>query len=833
MTPYGEAGPDERFEPARPARPTKEGAADGEAPFVEGPEGPEGVGTALADRRQGLSGGFSRRDFSPKPLSDNARKILAKRYLKRNESGEPMETPEEMFRRVARTIAAPDGRFSQTPSEVRETEERFYRLLTSLDFMPNSPTLMNAGRPLGQLSACFVLPVGDSMEEIFDALKFAAVIHKSGGGTGFSFSRLRPRNDVVNTTMGVSSGPVSFMTVFNHATEAVKQGGTRRGANMGILRIDHPDILDFISCKQDTTRITNFNISVALTDAFMEAVEKNQEYELVNPRTRRPAGLLHAREVFQKIVHHAWSTGEPGIVFIDRINQADPLTPVIGEVEATNPCGEQPLHPFDSCNLGSVNLAGMALPGGAVDWGRLREVVRTAVHFLDNVIEANNYPLPQVQETTRANRKIGLGVMGWADLLYDLEVPYDSPEAVEWAEQVMGFIQTEGHKMSEELALMRGPFPRWEGSRPHTDGKAPRRNATITTIAPTGTISIIADASGGIEPVFALAFVRNQAGMQMTDVNARFAETARREGFYSEDLMKKIAVRGTARGLSEVPEKWQKVFATAHDITPEWHIRMQAAFQKGTDNAVSKTCNFPREATPSDIEEVYRLAYRLDCKGVTVYRDGSREGQVLSVEGTHSAPKVSHAVPGHDEATKRLSWGERLKRPEDLPGITKKIAWEEGHIYLTMNYYQLEEDRGRKRIPFEIFVNPPARDDAMSLTEDLAARSPEDLRRAYLELLREHDLTRLETLEILSRLSSIGFQHGVSVETLLEQVEQARRKYRRHISSPTAIYHRALRKQYMDSHLLGEACPDCGAQVEFAEGCLVCTNKACGFSKCS
>jgi ribonucleoside-diphosphate reductase alpha chain len=562
----------------------------------------------------------------------NAIVILAARYLRRDENRNIIETTSQLFRRVAKAVASADKLYGKTDEEVAQTEEAFYQMMVRFEFLPNSPTLMNAGTDLGQLSACFVLPVEDSMESIFNALKYTALIHKTGGGTGFSFSKLRPQNDVVNSTGGVASGPLSFISVFDAATNVIKQGGKRRGANMGILRVDHPDILDFIVIKEQEGRLSNFNISVALTDKFMDAVKKDKEYDLINPRNGKVVKTLRARVIWNLIAMMAWKNGEPGIIFIDKVNQHNP-TPHVGEIEATNPCGEQPLLPFESCNLGSINLSKM-VHNGDVDWEKLRKTVRTAVHFLDNVIDINKYPLEEIEKMTKGNRKIGLGVMGFADMLIQLGIPYNSHEALTIAEKVMKFVHDEGIKMSVELAKERGSFPNFHGSVWEKKGYEMIRNATITTIAPTGTISEIAGCSGGIEPLFSVSYVRNVAeslGQPLKVINPYFERMAIREEIYSDELIKKISKTTSISHVEEIPEKIRKVFVTAHELTPEWHVRMQAAFQKYTHNAVSKTVNFPNDATPQDIEKVFLLAYELGCKGVTVYRHGSRERQVLYV----------------------------------------------------------------------------------------------------------------------------------------------------------------------------------------------------------
>jgi ribonucleoside-diphosphate reductase alpha chain len=605
-------------------------------------------------------------------LSENAIKVLEKRYLKRDNEGNCTETPSDMFKRVALTIAEGDFKFNSTPLRVEELTKRFYEAITECRFMPNSPTLMNAGRELGQLAACFVLPVGDSLESIFTAIKDTAMIHKSGGGTGFSFSRLRPKNDVVRSTMGVSSGPVSFMEVFNAATEAVKQGGTRRGANMGILRVDHPDILDFIACKSDNTKLNNFNISVAVTDAFMDAYINGSDYDLIHPNTKEPVGKMNAKKVFDLIVDGAWRNGEPGIVFIDKMN-ADNPTPLVGEIESTNPCGEVPLLGYEACNLGSINLGKMVTAEGKIDLDLLADTTRTAIRFLDNVIAVNNYPLPQIAEMVSNNRKIGLGVMGWADMLMMMGISYSSEAGTKLAQQVMEFIDYISKCESVELAKERGRFNNFKGSvydnRSYLynkyKGKSAGlvtddqwleldrqiqihgiRNATTTCIAPTGTISMIASASGGVEPLFGLVFSRNvMDGTEMLEVNPIFKDYMTEHGLYSDKLMQEIAVTGSIAHVNGVSDEIKERFATAHDVTPEWHVKMQAAFQLHTDNAVSKTVNFEEDATRKDIEKSYILAYEHNLKGITVYRNNSRQFQPMNlVEGTAKSKEETAAV---------------------------------------------------------------------------------------------------------------------------------------------------------------------------------------------
>jgi ribonucleoside-diphosphate reductase alpha chain len=727
-------------------------------------------------------------------LSDNAKTVLERRYLRKDSDGNPVEAPAQMFRRVARHIAKAEN-FYDPDADLKAAEDKFYDLMTDLKFLPNSPTLMNAGRSLGQLAACFVLPVEDSMEGIFETLKNAAIIHKSGGGTGFSFSRLRPTNAMVGTTGGVASGPVSFMKIFNTATEQVKQGGTRRGANMAILSVDHPDIMEFIFCKSRNDELNNFNISVGLTNDFIAAVDAGETYNLIDPRDGHIVQALDAREVYRALVHQAWENGDPGIVFLDRINRDNP-TPQIGQIESTNPCGEQPLLPMEACNLGSINLAACISKtddATSVDYDELKRVVWAAVHFLDNTIDMSQYPLPAIDAMVKGNRKVGLGVMGFADLLFMLGIPYNSEEALDLAENVMGFIQTEAHAASRAMAKQRGPFANIEGSIYQGD-KQPPRNATLTTIAPTGTLSIIANCSSGIEPLFALSFIRNvMDNDRLTEVNPHFETVARECGFYTPELMETIAKTGSIRNIDGIPEDVKQVFVTAHDISPEWHIRMQAAFQKYTDNAVSKTVNLPHEATEADVREIYDLAHKLDCKGVTIYRDGSKDNQVLSTNA--------------GSGTTEPKLGATLKRPETLNGFTTRIKTGLGRLYVTVT-----EFRGR---PFEVFA-----------TIGKSGRS-----------------TTAKT-EAIGRLVSLALRSGVKVEEIVDQLKGIGGEHPIFqngglvLSIPDAIGH-VLETRYLKNKdrlsgsgnsLMGAACPECGQTVSFEEGCQKC--HFCGFTKC-
>ncbi len=821
-------------------------------------------------------------------LSDNAITVLARRYLIKDDQGEPVEEPRDLFSRVARTIAGADQRYGASEREVGALADAFYELMATRVWMPNSPTLMNAGRPLGQLSACFVLPVEDSLSNqqsgIYDTLRHMALVHQSGGGTGFSFSRLRPKNDVVRSTMGVASGPVSFMSLYDASTEVVKQGGTRRGANMGILRVDHPDILEFITCKDDITKITNFNISVAVTDAFMEAVEAGRPYDLVHPRSGEVVGQLDAREVFRTIVHGAWKTGEPGVFFIDHANRYNPV-PHLGSYEATNPCGEQPLLAYDVCNLGSINV-GAFVKDGAVDWEEMRRAVHLCTHFLDNVIDVNRYPLPEITDLANRIRRIGLGVMGWADFLIGLGVPYNSEEAIDWARRLMRFIDDEAKVESERLAAARGVFPEWERSIWGPDATCARdaagnrvrperrlRNCNLTTVAPTGTISIIAACSSGIEPLFAVAFMRNQAGVLMPDVNEQFVAIAKREGWYADELITRIAEEGHIH-FPEVPERWQQVFVTAHDVSPEWHIRMQAAFQEHTDSAISKTCNFPNEATEDYVRDIYELAFRLGCKGVTVYRDGSRDMQVLSTGKT--AKKVqeqSGAAPVdrasrdsqvaelkstiaelemelqitrrrlHEVESENLQRRAKRSRPELLRGTTRRLETPLGTLYVTIT----EDDRGQ---PFEMFMSLGkaggalmADVEAIGRLISLALRSGVPLKEIHrqLRMISSDRAVGLGPHKVLSVPDAVGIaierwmqdKQGVQ-QDLLEAGTAAETQAAPVAPAPPAPAAGPDGMLYEFDRLNAEqhagACPDCGSQLEFAEGCMKC--HVCGFSEC-
>ena len=736
-------------------------------------------------------------------LSPNAEKVLSKRYYQKDDEGRCTEDARALFWRVASAIAEEETKYPASPWQTEELTLAFYTLMAEGHFLPNSPTLMNAGSSLGQLSACFVLPVGDSIEEIFDAVKYAAMIHKSGGGTGFSFSRIRPKNARVGSTGGVASGPLSFLRIFNTATEQIKQGGTRRGANMGILRVDHPDILDFITAKENDGEFNNFNLSVGMTEDFMRAVEEDREYALINPASGKESGRLKARDVFDLLVDRAWLSGDPGIIFLDRINRDNP-TPAQGEIESTNPCGEQPLLPYEACNLGSINLArfftGELAADPAVriekniDWAALDRTISLGVRFLDNVIDASRFPLERIAEQVRTNRKIGLGVMGWADLLFQLHLPYDTPEALALAERLMAFVETRGRAASSRLAKERGPFPAYEQSVYPGKGIPPLRNATVTTIAPTGTLSIIAGCSSGVEPLFALSFARNvMDGERLVEVNPFFEEALRDAELYSPQLIEAVTELGSVQPVDYLPESLRRVFVTAMDIAPEWHLRMQAAFQRHTDNAVSKTVNLPHSATREDIAAIYSMAYVEGCKGVTVYRDGSKSSQVLTTGPSKAVPEAQVRV---------------RKRPDFVTGFTQKIQTGLGGMYLTVN-----EVDGK---PFEIFAtigksghSVTAKAEAIGRLVSLALRSGVDV------------------ADVVGQLKGIGGEHPVFQQKGLL------------LSIPDAIAwvleNRYLKNRkpvpdHAGSLTEHQVCPECGETLIFQEGCHRCP--CCAYTKC-
>ncbi len=735
-------------------------------------------------------------------LTENARHVLQKRYLKKDKQGNVIETPEEMFRRVAGAIAGAELQY-KPKANVKAMEEEFYRIMTSLDFLPNSPTLMNAGRELGQLSACFVLPIEDSMESIFDSVKNTALIHKSGGGTGFSFSRLRPEKDRVGSTGGVASGPVSFIRAFDIATDVIKQGGMRRGANMGILNIDHPDIMKFITAKEDMTALTNFNISVAVTSEFMEAVKADTDYNLLSPRTGEVDGKLNAKEVFDKIVDMAWKTGDPGIVFIDRINHDNP-TPHLGKIESTNPCGEQPLLPYESCNLGSINLARMLREGDGsveIDYPKMARTIKTAVRFLDNVIDVNKFPLPQIEEMTRKTRKIGLGVMGFADMLIQLGIPYNSEEALNLASEIMKFVSDEATRASEELGEERGLFPAFTGSIYDAADALRVRNASRTTIAPTGTLSMIAGCSSGIEPLFALSYTKNILdGAKMVEVNPHFEEIAREKGFYSEELMQKLADGVHLADIEGVPDAVKPVFVTAHEITPEWHVKMQASFQKSTDNAVSKTVNFPREATREDVANVYRLAYEAGLKGITIYRDGSRDAQVLTTGKTEGKTE-----PATDET--RLT---PRKRAKVNSGFTERVTTGCGYIYVTVN----SDEHGI----CEVFSH-------LGKTGGCASAQLEATCRLISLALRSGvDVASVVRQMRGIRCPSIAWEEGKSILSCADAIASVLEKH------TTGYDGKPKPEDYGLAKNLAGQCPECSNMLIYQEGCFICA--ACGYTKC-
>jgi ribonucleoside-diphosphate reductase alpha chain len=742
--------------------------------------------------------------MSVNSLTDTALQVLEKRYLLRDNKGQVIETIEGLFRRVAKAIAAAELIYNSR-ANTQAIEDEFFKMMYSLEFLPNSPTLMNAGKKLGQLSACFVLPVGDSMESIFDAVKYTALIHKSGGGTGFSFSRLRPENDVVGSTGGVASGPVSFMRAFDTVTDVTKQGGTRRGANMGILNVDHPDILKFIHAKEDMKALTNFNISVALTAKFMEAVKAGKDYDLINPHTGEFGGQLNAKDVFDTIVDMAWRTGDPGIVFIDRINEANP-TPNLGKIESTNPCGEQPLLPYESCNLASINLSRMMkkkTSGYEIDHAKLSRTVKTAVRFLDNVIDVNKFPLEQIEKMTKSTRKIGLGIMGFADMLVMMGIPYNSHDALEAAEDLMSFISKKATEASEELAKDRGTFPAFTGSifdgpdMPHV------RNATRTTIAPTGTLSMIAGCSSGIEPLFALSYTKTVLdGTRFVEVNPYFKETAEKGGFYSEELMKQLAEGAHLSEIKGVPDKIKRTYVTAHEITPEWHVKMQAAFQKSTDNAVSKTINFPHDATKEDVSHAYMLAYEEGLKGITIYRDGSRDTQVLT---TGKKVEKAEAAPAPVDTARNPR-----QRPTETKGTITKVSTGCGSLYITVAY----DDKGIREV-FSTLGKSGA---------CAAAQLEASCRLISLSLKAGIDVAQIVKQLRGIRCPSISWEKGKSILSCADAIASVLEK---HISTEDG--QEPMSDYGLAKNLAGQ-CPECSNMLVYSEGCHHCP--ACGYTKC-
>lgn len=766
----------------------------------------------------------------PGDWSSQAVKVLKERYLDKDTNGETIETPDELVWRVAFTIASAESRWGASVEEITETAKSFYTLMSSKRFLPNSPTLMNAGKNNGlQYSGCFVLPVPDSLEGIFDAIKFQAMIHQSGGGTGFSFSRLRQKGAAVKRSRGVASGPISFMKVFNEATQQIKQGGTRRGANMGILRVDHPDVRDFITCKLDGG-LTNFNISVAATDKFMKAVADGEKYDLVEPHTGKVVGQEDAREIFDLICDCAWRSGDPGMIFIDRVNDgpANPV-PSLGPVESTNPCGEQPLYPFDACNLGSIFLSYFVKEKNGkqeVDWDGLKKTAAEAVRFLDDVIEINPFPLQQVWETVRSIRRVGLGIGGWADMLYLLGIPYNSEEALDLASKVMKTINDAAHEESRELAKTRGAFPLWKESI-YKKGE-PMRNAAITTIAPTGTIGIIANTSGGCEPVFALAYkhmVKDESlNRELFFSDPAFEEVSKREGFWSEKLMARVAETGSVHGVEEVPEKWQKVLVTAHEITPDWHVRMQAAWQKNLDNAVSKTINLPNEASVDDVAKAYLSAYELGCMGITIYRDGCKEWQVLNV-GTKTDEKKEEKTEKETETV------DLRVRPNKLQGNTYKVQTPVGTAFVVIN----ADEQGN---PFEVFINVGkagshvmADAEAIGRLISLSLRVPSKYpAKALAEAV-------VDQLSGIGGADSVGFGNN-RVRSLADGVAKVIRDYVRAEDNHQEENHDIEKPEFLATQQelplsvkKGDLCPECGqASLVLEEGCQKCYS--CGASKC-
>jgi len=755
-------------------------------------------------------------------FSETAIRVLEQRYLAKKENGK-FETPQEMFERVAKNISEAEKLYGENPEVAFDT---FYKIMSSLDFLPNSPTLMNAGMPLQQLSACFVLPIEDSMESIFETLKNTALIHKSGGGTGFSFSKIRPKNDSVHATGGIASGPISFIKVFDAATEVIKQGGKRRGANMGILKVDHPDILEFITAKDKEGELPNFNISVAITDKFMECLENNDEFPLINTRTNEVVKKIKASELFEKISFQAWKNGEPGLIFIDKINQTNP-TLHIGKIESTNPCGEQPLLPYESCNLGSINLSNM-ITNGKIDWQKLEKTVKNSVWFLDNVIDMNNFPIEEIKKMTLANRKIGLGVMGWADMLLKLNIKYDSQKALELAEKVMKFITEKGIEKSVELAEKRGVFPNWKGSY-WWKKNIKIRNATITTIAPTGSISIIAGVSSGIEPIFAYGYIRKISVGEFREIHPLFEEILKKNGLYSNELVEEVMEKGRLKDIKGIPEDIKEVFVTASEISYDWHIKIQAAFQKYTHNAVSKTINMPETATVEDVKKAYLLAYKLNCKGITIYRDKSRKLQVLNTSGGEIyEPKTKNLQP--------------RERPLYTKGATIRVKTGCGNMYVTIN----EDENGLCELFAQLGKSggcPSSQNEAIARLISLALRSGIDVKSVIKELrgIRCPNPIRMKEGLVLSCPDAIG----IAIETYLNEIKPQNGKISNNFNNELKINNHNIENFLKETSKIKNEknhfpviidrnpliCPECGSTMIIGEGCNLCP--VCGFSKCS
>lgn len=729
-------------------------------------------------------------------FSTNALKVLQRRYLLKDDEGNITESPEDLLHRVANAVSKAEEKYEGNQEEM---EGKFYDMMKDLKFLPNSPTLMNAGTNVGQLSACFVLPVEDSMEGIFDSLKDAALIHKSGGGTGFSFSRLRPSNDRVHSTAGVSSGPISFMKVFDAATDVIKQGGKRRGANMGILRVDHPDVLDFIGMKADMKTLTNFNISVAITDKFMEALKNNGEYDIINPRDGQPVKKLRARMVFDIILSNAWKNGDPGLIFIDEMNKYN-MTPDLGMIEATNPCGEQPLLAHESCNLGSININKFVKADKSdLDWDALKETIHLAAHFLDNVIDVNKYPIQKIADVTRSTRKIGLGIMGFADVLYQLGIKYDSEEGIAFGEKVMGFINDEAKYKSRMMADTRGTFPAYEGSV-HDKNGVKMRNACVTTVAPTGTIGMLAEASGGLEPNFAISFIKNvMDGTELVYTNKFFEDVAKKRGFYSKELMREISQVGSIQDFDEIPADVKTVFVTAQDITPEWHIKMQAAFQRHVDSSVSKTINFPTDAEIQDIEAAYILAHELGCKGVTIYRDKCRDSQVLNIGRVNKKSEEKTVDPKVASATSAAPTTPVARTQSSLNQVapatsTPPIATQTPTI--------------SEATPTPAVSAPtPAQEVSLPQTDNgtVAEFRAEEFTLPPVTPLRTHKPIGNVILKTEAQVAP-----ATSVAVAVAVAEKPLTKH-----------------EIIDS----KKCPECGSAIQIAEGCMLCLG--CGFSACS